>query len=186
MVGGWYRRSPGHLPAPVGVRELLQVTGEGFGPVGHATTAMCLEAIDDLLAGAAVDAGCGSGLLTQAWVALGRGPVLAVDVDPRALEQAHRSLTVAGRAAAVTLRRGPLAALTGGDLAGVALLANVPAPAHDALLAAADPGAPPAAVVLSGVRPDAAHRLAAAWGALGLRDQVVEVRGGFACLRCRP
>ena len=42
-LAGWYRRSPAHAPAPAGVRELLQAPGEGFGPAGHATTAMCLE-----------------------------------------------------------------------------------------------------------------------------------------------
>ena len=73
QIAGWYRRSPDHAPAPPGVRELVQAPGEGFGPGDHATTAMCLEAIDALPAGAAVDAGCGSGLLAQAWVALGRG-----------------------------------------------------------------------------------------------------------------
>ena len=41
--------------------------------------------MEDLPAGAALDVGCGSGLLAQAWAALGRGPVLACDLDPRAL-----------------------------------------------------------------------------------------------------
>lgn len=183
MVGGWYRRSPGHMPAPDGVRELVQVAGEGFGPAGHATTAMCLEAIDTLPAGPAIDAGCGSGLLAQAWVALGRGPVLAVDLDPRAIAQAECSLSAAGRAGQVTLRRGPLAGLSAGELAGRVLLANVPLDAHRALLGRVDPGAPPAAAVLSGFRPNAVAEVSGAWGALGLRGVSTTERGGFACLR---
>jgi ribosomal protein L11 methyltransferase len=182
MVGGWYRRSPAHLPAPAGVRELVQVPGEGFGPWDHATTAMCLAALDPLPAGAAVDAGCGSGLLAQAWAALGRGPVLAVDVDPRAVAHARASLEAAGLGGAVGLRRADLAALTAADLAGRVLLANVPLPAHRALLAIP---AAPAAAVLSGVRPGDAAALADAWAGRGLRPDGRWEAGGFACLRLR-
>jgi ribosomal protein L11 methyltransferase len=181
-LAGWYLRSPAHAPAPAGVRELLQAPGEGFGPAAHATTAMCLEALAALPAGPAVDAGCGSGLLAQAWAALGRGPVLAVDVDPRAVAHARASLAAAGLRAAVEVRRGALEALAAGDLAGRALLANVPLPAHRALLAAAG-GAPPAAAVLSGVRPADAPALRDAWAARGLRPDGAWEAGGWACLR---
>jgi ribosomal protein L11 methyltransferase len=184
MVGGWYRRSPGHLPAPEGVRELVQVPGEGFGPGDHATTAMCLEALDALPPGPALDAGCGSGLLAQAWAALGRGPVLGVDLDARALAQARASLDAAGRAG-VTLRRGPLSGIAAADVAGRVVLANVPRPAHEALLARVDPGAPPVAAVLSGIRPADAPALVAAWGALGLAVAGRDERGGFVRLTVR-
>lgn len=185
MVGGWYRRGPGHLPAPDGVRELVQVVGEGFGPGGHATTAMCLEALDALPTAPALDAGCGSGLLAQAWAALGRGPVLAVDLDPRALEQAARSLAAAGRRG-VTLRRGPLAGLGAAEIAGRVVLANVPPPAHRALLGRIDPAAPPVAAVLSGIRPAEVPELAGAWGARGFAVVDEDARGGFRRLTVRP
>lgn len=183
MVAGWYRRSPAHVAAPEGLRELVQAPGEGFGPIGHATTAMCLRAIDALGPGPALDAGCGSGLLGQAWVALGRGPVLAVDLDPRALDHAARSLAAAGRAGTVRLRRGPLAALGPDELAGRAVLANVPPGAHRALLERIDPARPPRAGVLSGVRPGEADALGEAWRALGLEVVDREDAGGFVCLR---
>jgi ribosomal protein L11 methyltransferase len=180
MVAGWYRRSPAHAPAPAGVRELVQAPGEGFGPGGHATTRMCLEALERAPAGPALDAGCGSGLLAQAWTALGRGAVLACDLDPRALAQAARSLEAAGRAERVTLRRTPVGALAASDIAGRVLLANVPLDAHRALLGRV--GAPPAAAVLSGVRPEAVDALVDAWGARGLRMRACRRDGGFACL----
>lgn len=183
MVGRWYRRSPDHVSAPAGVRELVQVAGEGFGPAGHATTAMCLEAMDALPAGSALDAGCGSGLLAQAWVALGRGPVLALDLDARALAQAARSLEAAGHAGAVTLRHGPLRGLSPAEVAGRVVLANVPLDAHRSLLARIDPQIPPLAAVLSGVRPGAVGELASAWRAFGLGTIAVERSGGFACVR---
>ena len=181
MLGGWYRRSPGHLAAPAGVRELVQSAGEGFGPGDHATTAMCLEALEGLAPGPALDAGCGSGLLAQAWAALGRGPVLAVDIDPRAVAQAEASLAAAGLAGAVTVRRAPLGAIAGAEIAGRVLLANVPAGAHAELLARV--AGAPAAVVLSGIRPSGAPSLAAAWEARGLRPDGAWERGGFSCLR---
>ncbi len=180
MVSGWYRRGPDHLPAPTGVRELVQAPGEGFGPAGHATTAMCLEAIEGLAPGRAVDAGCGSGLLAQAWARLGRGPVIACDLDPRAVDQAARSLAAAGLGGRVDLRRGPLEALAAEELGGAVLMANLPAPAHRALLRRI--GAPPAVAVLSGLRPAEAGAMADAYLALGLRPAGRAERGGFCCL----
>jgi Ribosomal protein L11 methyltransferase (PrmA) len=180
MVAGWYRRSPDHAPAPAGVRELVQAPGEGFGPGDHPSTAMCLEALDALSPGPAVDAGCGSGLLAQAWARLGRGPVLALDLDPRALDQAARSLAAAGLAGRVRLRLGPAEALAPGELAGAALLANLPAAAHRGLLARI--GRPPRAAVLSGLRPGEAGPVADGYRALGLAPRAVARAGGFVCL----
>ncbi len=181
MVAGWYRRSPAHAPAPDGVRELVQDPGEGFGPAGHATTAMCLEMLEDLPGGPAVDVGCGSGLLAQAWVALGHGPVLACDLDGRALDQAARSLAAAGRAEGVTLRRGPAAALSPGELAGAVVFANVPAAAHASLLGRV--GDRPAAAVLSGLRPAELGAVVTGWDALGLAVADRRERAGFCAVR---
>jgi hypothetical protein len=180
MVAGWYRRSPGHLPAPAGIRELVQAPGEGFGPGDHATTAMCLEALEAMPPAPALDAGCGSGLLAQAWAALGRGPVLAIDLDGRALDQARRSLAAAGLGGAVELRRAPLGGLGADALAGRVLIANVPVAAHRELLGCA--GGPPLAAVLSGIRAADVDALAGAWAARGLGAATVRRAGGFACL----
>ena len=181
MLAGWYRRSPAHLAAPAGVRELVQVAGEGFGPGDHPTTEMCLGALEGLAPGPALDVGCGSGLLAQAWAALARGPVVALDVDPRAVEHARRSLAAAGRAGAVEVRRAPIQSLVAGDTAGRTLLANVPADAHRELLARVVDR--PAGVVLSGIRPAAAAGLRDAWRERGLRPDGEWEQGGFACLR---
>lgn len=179
LVAGWYRRSPAHAPAPAGIGELVQAPGEGFGPGDHPTTAMCLAAIGRLPAGPALDAGCGSGLLAQAWARLGRGPVAAWDLDPRALGQAARSLAAAGLAERVSLRRGPLEALPPELIAGRVVLANVPAAAHRALLARTRE--PPRAVLASGLRPAEAAPVVAAWRTRGLRPASAARRGGFVC-----
>jgi hypothetical protein len=180
LLGGWYLRSPAHAPAPAGVRELVQAPGEGFGPGGHATTRMCLGALERLPAGPALDAGCGSGLLAQAWARLGRGPVLACELDPRALDQAARSLAAAGLAGRVRLRRGPVETLAEQELGGRVILANLPAAGQQALVARLR--TPPPAAVLSGLRPGEAGELARAYRALGLAVVDAARRGGFCCL----
>ena len=176
-VAGWYRRSPGHLPAPPGVPELLQAPGAAFGPGDHPTTALALAALGALPPGPALDAGTGSGLLAQAWARLGRGAVLAVDADPGAVAQARRSLAAAGLERTVRVERWALEALPSEALAGRVLLANLPAPAHAALLRRL-PGPPPAAV-LSGLRPQEAPALLAGYRRLGLRGVGAARRGRF-------
>jgi len=180
MVAGWYLRSPLHLPAPEGIRELVQVTGEGFGPGGHTTTAMCLELLELSPDGSAVDLGCGSGLLTQAWVVLGKGAVLACDLDPLAVDQTRRSLVAAGLAARVTLRHGPAGTLEPGALADRVLIANVPLSAHESLLTRV--GAGPRAAVLSGLRPGQAPGVIDAYRVLGLRVATHVERSGFVAV----
>ena len=132
-MAGWYRRSPDHAPAPPGVRELIQTPGEGFGVAGHPTTALCLSLLTELPPGPALDAGCGSGVLTQAWIALRRGAVTAVDLDERALAQCRASLAAAGRADGAQVRRCALGALGADDVAERVLLANLPKTAHHEL-----------------------------------------------------
>jgi len=180
QIAGWYRRSPDHAPAPSGVRELIQAPGEGFGPGDHSTTAMCLGVIDQLSGGDAVDIGCGSGLLAQAWVALARGGVVACDLDPRAVDQARRSLAAANRGDEVDLRLGPVAVVSAHEIAGRVVLANVPLAAHQSLLDRVI--APPRAVVLSGIRGPQVAALEQAWRARGLHTRRVLRRDGFACL----
>ena len=65
------------------------------------------------------------------------------------------------------------------QIAGRALLANVPAPAHRELLARVV--GPPAAAVLSGLRPAEAPAIEGAYRALGLEPAGRAERGGFVC-----
>lgn len=165
--GGVYRRSPGHAPAPPGTPEVVLVDGEGFGLAEHATTGMCLDMLADLPDGPALDAGCGSGILALAWARLGRGPVLAVDLDPHAVAQARESAWASGLDALVSVRRAALNVLAPDDVAGRVVLVNAPRMAQDALLSV--PGDPvPAAVLISGLQADDMNEVAGAWEARGL------------------
>jgi ribosomal protein L11 methyltransferase len=68
--------------------------GRAFGTGAHATTRLCLELILDAPRGSLLDLGCGSGVLAIAAAVVGFAPVVAVDVDPVAVE-ATRSNAVA-------------------------------------------------------------------------------------------
>ncbi len=73
-------------PVPTAVNILLD-PGLAFGTGTHATTALCLEWLDqaDLGNRCVIDYGCGSGVLAIAAVLLGASDVRAVDNDPQAI-----------------------------------------------------------------------------------------------------
>lgn len=166
--GGVYRRSPGHAAAPPGLPEIVLVAGEGFGLAEHPTTGMCLELMRLLPDGPALDAGCGSGTLALAWARLGRGPVLAVDLDPRSVTQTLESVVASGLRRAVVCRRAALDQLDGLDITGRVVLANAPQQAQDALLAVAGDPVPPA-LLISGLDAKGMDDVAEQWVARGMR-----------------
>lgn len=88
-----------------------------FGSGLHATTGLCLDAIDDIMAVAPVsrmlDVGTGSGILALAAVALGVRRVVAVDLDPRALDAAARNVTINGVTTSIALVHGGVDAVRG-------------------------------------------------------------------------
>jgi ribosomal protein L11 methyltransferase len=68
--------------------EIALDPGMAFGTGTHPTTQLCLEALEDLLVPGAnvLDLGCGSGILSIAAAKLGAAHVLALDIDPVAVE----------------------------------------------------------------------------------------------------
>jgi ribosomal protein L11 methyltransferase len=74
-----------------------------FGTGHHPTTAGALRAIEDLATARvrhALDVGTGSGILALAMNLLGTGRVLAIDIDPDAVENARENAVLSGIGAA--------------------------------------------------------------------------------------
>ena len=87
--------NPAWLEVPVDTdRIILQLDpGVAFGTGTHATTQLCLEAIEmrlqpgmDVSGVEIADIGCGSGILSTAALLLGAQKVYAVDIDPLAVK----------------------------------------------------------------------------------------------------
>lgn len=84
--------------------------GQAFGTGTHATTAMCLELIEECINPGVrvVDVGTGSGILAIAAARLGAAKVIAVDSDPVALSSARKNAERNGVGSVVEVREGNL------------------------------------------------------------------------------
>lgn len=89
--------------------------GMAFGTGGHETTRLCLELLEQIMKDATTDTplsvldlGTGSGILAMAAVKLGAAPVLAVDIDPLAVEVARDNLAINNMADKVECNTTPI------------------------------------------------------------------------------
>jgi ribosomal protein L11 methyltransferase len=70
--------------------------GRAFGTGSHATTQLCLAALQELEPRSLLDVGCGSGVLAVAAALLGFSPVVAVDVEEPSVEATRANAVVNG------------------------------------------------------------------------------------------
>ncbi len=142
---------------------------------------MCLAALPWLPDGPAIDVGCGSGLLTQAWLQLGKGSVQAIDADPAAVDHTARSLDhLRPRFGTWTASVRRIEQLTTRDLSDMVILANLPSGAQSALLERLH--VPPRGVLVSGSDRLATSPLVAQLKRLGLRRVRVSTSGRYICV----
>jgi ribosomal protein L11 methyltransferase len=124
----------------------------GFGTGHHATTRLCLAALQtlDLANQVVLDVGTGSGVLALAADRLGAARVLGIDYDPDAIQSATENLPLNPSVTHVTFKVLDLAAgtLPVVDLVTANLTGAVLIRAAEALLAAVRPGG---TLILSGV-----------------------------------
>jgi ribosomal protein L11 methyltransferase len=82
-----------HQPPPPPARFLVLDPGMAFGTGSHPTTRLCLRwlAAQVQPTDSVLDYGCGSGILAIAAARLGAKDVMAVDIDPHALEAAEHN-----------------------------------------------------------------------------------------------
>lgn len=90
--------------------------GMAFGTGLHPTTRLCIVALEELVQPdqRVLDLGCGSGILSIAAAKLGAGQVLAIDVEPIAVEVAASNVRRNRVARAVRVREGMIEQATDG------------------------------------------------------------------------
>ena len=137
QVGGVVVAPPWDVPATAdapGRAVIVIEPSTGFGTGHHASTRVCLRALQTWLPRAdpprdVLDLGTGSGVLAIAAHRLGAAAVVAVDRDPDALANARDNLARNAASAAVTLRRAdvatfaaPAASIVTANLSGAVLI----------------------------------------------------------------
>jgi ribosomal protein L11 methyltransferase len=132
---------PSWCQIPVSDRlPLILDPGMAFGTGMHPTTRLCLAAIEDhLLPGQrVVDLGCGSGILSIAAARLGASHVLALDIDPHAVQVARSNVHRNGLTRNIQIKIGSLPELlaTGSETNPPAhlLLANILEPVLEKMI----------------------------------------------------
>lgn len=170
---------------PPGSAEVVLDPGMAFGTGTHATTSLCLAAIDDFLSrrpGASVlDVGTGSGLLAIAARKLGAGRVAANDNDPVAVAVAAEN--AARNGAQLELTGDPPEAIAGSfDLVVANILANVLVDLSPALVAKISPGGE---LVLAGILVPQEEEVRLPFLAQGLEPLLGERRGEWSLVRFR-
>jgi len=95
--------------------------GMAFGTGTHATTRLCLEALEQLIyteqalvrGKGVLDVGCGSGVLGIAAALFGAARVVAIDIDPIAITVTAENAAINGVTEAVDVSTAPLAEVAG-------------------------------------------------------------------------
>jgi ribosomal protein L11 methyltransferase len=150
--------------------------GMAFGTGTHATTQLCLAALETYLqpGQAVLDLGTGSGILSIAAAQLKAGPVLALDIDAEAVRVARENCAANGVADRIRVEAGSLAEVLAGQFGQTTypvVVANILASVLVSLFAQGLAGcvAPGGVLILSGILDSQAADVRAAGERQGLQ-----------------
>ena len=171
----------------VGTTALELTDSAAFGTGLHPTTALCLEALEEIVDASvperALDVGTGSGVLALAALRLGVAHVTAIDADKLALRTAAENARRNGVDARLELVHGGPEAVAG---TWPLVLANVlAAPLIEMAPAIIRRMAHHGELVLSGIPTAVEREVDRAYRHLGLRRVGARQRGGWVALRLR-
>ena len=99
VIPQWEQEDPKVRKALEGGRvPLILEPGLTFGTGSHATTRLCLTALEQAVQGGekVLDLGCGSGILSIAALKLGAETAVAVDIDDKCLDVAYENAALNG------------------------------------------------------------------------------------------
>jgi ribosomal protein L11 methyltransferase len=175
---GRVRVRPPWAPRLAGAHDIVIDPGQAFGTGAHPTTRLCLETLADLTpAGALSDWGCGSGILALTAARLGWSPVSACDVEAASVA----ATGAAARANGVALARVERCDLrTAPGPWAPTVVANLVRPLL--LELAAGLRRVPARLLASGLLPDEADEVAAAFAPHGLAVADRRDGGGWSAI----
>lgn len=185
VVGGRLYVRPPWEPGREDLVDLVVDPGQAFGTGAHPTTRLCLELLCELPtpdedAAAAVDLGCGSGVLAIAAAKLGWSPVLGVDHERESVRATTENAAVNG--VTVAARRFDL--IRDGRVPTAPLvLANLLRPLLLCVARAGFDGEVPGTLIASGLLEPEADEVAEAFAAHGLQEAARRTDGGWAALR---
>jgi ribosomal protein L11 methyltransferase len=177
---------PAELPMVPGTIRIAD--GATFGSGYHATTALCLEAIEDLLDASIpsrmLDVGTGSGILALAALHRGVAVAIGMDVDAAALKAASRNARLNGRTDTFLLVRGGPEAVRGrwplvvANIRAADLMELAPVLARRV--------ATGGRLLLSGIAASVADDVARTYRRLGMTQTGRGERGGWTVLVLSP
>ncbi len=175
-------------PTPAAGRAIQLVDGPAFGTGLHPTTALCLDAITDLVGDTPpariLDIGTGSGILALAALELGVARATGVEIDAAALAVAEENARLNQVVDRLTLIRGGPDAVEG---MWPLVVANIRAGELIELAATvARRVSSRGSLVLSGIPHSAAREVEQSYLRRGMTNAVVTEQDGWVALTMRP